>query len=433
MFLTGKGNRAIRRFLEGVVAVVLALASFGILMFVLYVLFPSGTGFRSFFDKGLRSLLEIRQEEAGQGRFRIPDAEGEENLTATISRARNVVKARRAGEIAWSAAGEGMPLYNRDAVQTFGRSFALISLDEKNTLELKENSLVVINRYERDVVSREKRSLLLMVEGTLLGRITGSDEEAVKVDVATAAAVVRIAAPKRDGMPVEFAIQANPDSSSSVAVYRGELKVIAQGTTVTVKANQGTHMKPGERPQIPVLLPVVPVARSPESGVHYVYRDLPPRIRFSWDSPETAESYRFLLARDAEFRDPVVDDEVNAAEFLHGNLEPGEYYWKVSGKRGRLEGTSSEPRRIFLARTQEVPPLRCRELPGTVTGEKVTVIGETEPGASVYVSGDPVPTGAAGEFICEIPLQPGANLILVEAVDPAGNSSYWSQVVHHPN
>ena len=414
-------------------AVVLVLASFGILMFVLNFLFPSGTGFRSLFEKGLLSPMESWQFQAGPGRFRNPDTEGEQDLTATISTARNTVKARRAGEVAWSAAGEGMPLYNRDAVQTFGQSYALIALDAKNSLELKENSLVVINRYRQDIASREKRSLLLMVEGTLKGRLAGSDDEAVKVDVATVSAVARIAPPKRSEVPVEFAITANPDSSSSVAVYQGELMVTAMGTTVTVKANQGTHVELGERPRPPAPLPTVPVARSPGNGDRYEYRDLPPRIRFSWDSPTPAESYRFLLARDPEFRDPVVDEEVTAGPFQHGNLEPGEYSWKVSGKNGPLEGTSSEPRRILLARDVETPALRCRELPGTVAGERVTVAGETEPGASVYVAGDPVPTGAAGEFTHEIPLRPGANLILVEAVDQAGNSSYFSQVVHHPN
>lgn len=431
--MTEKRGGPARKVLEGVVAIVLVLASFGVLMFVLNLLFPTGTGFRALFGPFALSSHQGSRDGAGGDSFRIPGEPMEEDLTATIRKARNLVKARRAGAVAWSAAGEGMELYNRDAVQTFRQSSALIALDRENVLELRENSLVVINRHRQDLLTGKKRSLLLVVDGTLEGQMTGSEEGKIEVELATAAAVARVASPRAGRAPVEFAVTANPDSSSTFAVYGGELAVTAQGGTVTVRANQGVEVDPGHRPPQPVPLPRVPVVRSPEDGGRFEFRDLPPRIRFSWDSPEPAERYRFVLARDPGFRDLVVDEEVAAGTFQHGNLEAGEYYWRVSGKFGSLEGAASAPRTIRLVRDLETPPLRCGELPAKAAGGRILVAGETEPGAVVYVAGERVPTGPAGEFAREIPLRPGVNLILVEAVDPAGNSSYFSKVVHRSN
>jgi hypothetical protein len=38
--------------------------------------------------------------------------------------------------------------------------------------------------------------------------------------------------------------------------------------------------------------------------------------------------------------------------------------------------------------------------------------------------------GRHGEFQIELELQAGANVIVVEAVDPAGHTAYWSRIVH---
>ena len=52
--------------------------------------------------------------------------------------------------------------------------------------------------------------------------------------------------------------------------------------------------------------------------------------------------------------------------------------------------------------------------------------GVTEPGALVFVGGAPVLTSPSGEFEWELELKHGINIVVVEAVDEAGNVAYQS-------
>lgn len=433
--LNDRWKKASKRLLEVVAAIVMVLASFGILLFALQFFFPTGTSVRGIFDAGFTSLQAIREKHGGWDRSGIwgEEEDGEEDLNAVLYRARNTVKARRSGAIAWAAAAEGMPLYHQDAVQTFRQSSAVVSLNPENHLEMKENTLVILKGYSRNLSSRKSRSLLLMVDGQLKGRLGGSGDGAVDVEVATPASVTRI---RRDGSgkaPVDFAVSVNPDKSSSVAVYQGVAEVTSEGRTVVVKARHGVTVELGGMPPAPVPLPPAPVVRSPDDGGRFDYRDLPPRIRFAWNAAGGADRYRIVLARDAAFQDVIAEEEVGVTRFHHGNLGRGEYYWKVSGMAGGLEGFSCESRRVEVVQDLAAPSLRCRELPKKMIAETVTLVGETEPGAKVFVAGDPVATDAAGAFSHEIRLRPGANMILVEAVDRAGNATYYSQVVNWKN
>ncbi len=425
-------KKASRRFLEIVTTIALVLASFGILLFVLQSLFPTGTSIRGIFDGGLTSLQEYRRKHTDWDRSGIwkEEGEGEEDISAILFRARNTVKARRSGAIAWTNADEGMQLYHQDAVQTFNRSSALVSLNAKNFLEMKENTLVILKGYKKNFLSQKRRSLVLMMDGQLKGRLSGSDEEAVDVEVATPASVTRIHRDRSGKAPVDFAVTVNADKSSSVAVYQGVAEVAAEGGSVRVEARHGVTVPLGQTPPAPVPLPPAPVPQSPDDGDRYDYRDLPPRIRFAWNATEGAERYHLVLARDPGFQEVIAEEEVGGTRFHHGNLGRGEYYWRVSGKNGRLEGPPCESRRVQVVQDLAPPSLRCEDLPRTTEKERVTLVGEAEPGASIYVGGHPVPADVTGKFAHEIRLWPGANMILVEAVDRAGNASYYSQVVH---
>jgi hypothetical protein len=57
------------------------------------------------------------------------------------------------------------------------------------------------------------------------------------------------------------------------------------------------------------------------------------RPRFDWQDAEDAASYRFQLARDANFAEPLIDRRGLAASELTPDeaLDGGRYYWRVAG------------------------------------------------------------------------------------------------------
>ena len=54
----------------------------------------------------------------------------------------------------------------------------------------------------------------------------------------------------------------------------------------------------------------------------------------------------------------------------------------------------------------------------------------TEPGSRVHIGQESVAVADDGSFTHEIQLTPGPNLVVIEAVDAAGNVSYQTQYVN---
>jgi len=77
---------------------------------------------------------------------------------------------------------------------------------------------------------------------------------------------------------------------------------------------------------------------------------------------------------------------------------------------------------LWSAASQAAPSLRLLAPAAgeaSTTREYVNVLGRTEPGMRVRVGGQEVPVYATGVFVRDrVPLQPGANVIAIEVVDP---------------
>lgn len=420
---------AARRSLETALALILVLAFFSAFLSILNAVFPSGPGLRDLMRSGSSMTTDAR-EEPGPPQDGSSGPGGPLGVAARLTAMRNQVKSRRASEIAWGKATDGMDLRDRDAIQTLDRSNATITFDDRNYLDMGQNSLVIIQRLEDDPALKERRSFLVMVEGDLRGRIAGSGDSAVRIEVATPSAVTRIQRAPESAGELKFKISVHPDRSSTIAVYEGSAEVVAQGQTVRVDANQSTVVKMDEAPASPETLPALPVLGAPADGSRVYYRDLPPRIQFAWSALPGAKSYHFVLARDAAFRSIVDEDFPAPARLSHGNLRTGTYYWRVSGLDGTREGAFSRPRDFEVTQDREPPLLEVRLPPATTQEDRFRLEGRTEPGVRVLVGGEGVPTNEAGEFEYEMKFRPGINLVVVQAVDAAGNVSFRSQMVN---
>ncbi|MBP2676208.1 MAG: hypothetical protein H6Q84_3048, partial [Deltaproteobacteria bacterium] len=276
-------------------------------LLLLRFLFPEGTGLRGFI-RGGGSSGPVEME----GRFRTRD--GGKVLPATvpvagyIAETRNDVQNRKASSIAWGRAEKGTQLYSRDAVQTARDSSASIWVGGKGTIHLGEKSLMVIRQMEREVESGAKRSILLMVDGEIRGRIEGTRQQPVTVGLESMGGVGRIVSRGGKGGAADFRVTVNPDKTTTYSVFEGSALVQGSGRSVVVGANQYTIVSAFAPPTDPAALPAAPEIAGPGDGAEYLFRSLPPRVRFSWTAAEDAEAFRVVLARDPEFRNTVVDE-----------------------------------------------------------------------------------------------------------------------------
>lgn len=428
-----KKQRFLQRLVEGLLSIVLVLIFFFVLIMVFNAIFPEGSGLHFIFDDqasdepaGRREQTDIQLSRGDATDLLLADA----SWAAHLIKTRNLVKSKKSDAIAWQNAREGMTLHNLDAVQTLDDSTALIRFDAKNQVELGENSLIVIRRMEKDLLFKEKRSFMVVVDGELRGQLGGGDDSGVYLEVTTPNAVARLQSRPDDQEGIEFKIDVLEDAASSVTIYSGSGEVEAQGETVTLDRNQLTRIEGESAPSQPVTLPDPVTLQTPDDGTVFPYRSLPPRVRMAWQEQGQGTSYHFLLATDRAFTDLLIDRKLDQAWFVHGNLRAGAYFWKVSSINDNGEGRFGQTRQFRLQQDQIAPLLEVQFPAEIVRKESVEVSGVTEPGVRLYVAGAAVTLEPDGTFRHDLLLKPGINVVVVEAVDGAGNISYQSQMIN---
>lgn len=430
-----KGLRGVLRFgSEIVLAIFAVLACFAFFLFGLRQVFPEGDPTQFWFQQE-RDLSPAALPRGHGIRMNLPDALQEEDeavLAARLTFVQYEVKNKKSDGIVWTRASEGLGLFDRDAVQTLSRSRAVVTFDAQNYLDMDENSLVIIKKLERSRILKEKRAFMVVVDGSLRGRIDGSGADNVKLEVATPTAVARISAKDSQDRRADFQVHVNPDQTSTVTVYKGVARVTALGVTVVVADNQMTHIGLTAPPEAPrsILKPVTLV--SPSGGQVYFYRDFPPEIPFSWSAIEGAAQYHLQIAKEGTFRERILDEIVSKTTFVSGNLRGGTYLWRVAAlDPKRVEGVWSAARELEGRQNRTPPRLKIfsPKSDQIINQEKILIWGESEPRAKVYVNGKKIASDGVGRFEEEVPLKKGVNLILVESVDSAGNASFQRRVI----
>ena len=311
-----------------------------------------------------------------------------------------------------------MQLFSQDAVQTFEQSGATISFGARDQLAVGSNSLVVVTRLNaRDEAG--PRSYRVQVEGELSGNLSAARK--LKLEFAAAGHLARV----KPGA-ARFKVSPNNDNSASLSVYSGEVQLAGSGG-VRVPANYGVTLQQGGRLGRVVPLPPAPRLSGPQPAI-YRYRLLPPLVRLAWSG--AAGEYHFQLSREARFQRPLVDARVAAPEFVTGKLERGAYFWRVSRVARGAEGAFSSTGRCELRQQLDAPALSVSFPSETASAGPYTLSGRAAPGSRIFVDGIETAAGGAGEFARQGVLQPGVNLIRVEALDTAGNASYASRIVY---
>jgi len=412
---------------EALVALALVLLAFFAIMAMVNRLFPSGSGL-----VGVSS--ETRQQTGVGGRDLLISAGDYEaalmnlaGLAAVLDQTKKTVKLKSSDGIAWNTVTAGVPLFDRDAVQTFKGSSAKIIFDKSNRLIMEENSLIIIKRMEKDVFRNERRSQVIVVDGELRGTVSASGEEGLQVEVITPGAVARV---KSRDEPVKFSVKVNPDKSSTLVVFSGQAELVSMGEHIIIKSNQSVTATQGVAPSEVVPLPGRVKLIRPFQRKDFNYRDLPPRVKFRWGAVESATGYRIQVALDQEFQQLLVDEVVKETEFFHGNLYRGQYFWRAKAIRGWVEGKYATARRLNIEQDHEPPPLEVVFPPKFSEQSLITLNGSSETGAQVLVDGHEVDLNEDGSFSYDVQLQQGVNVLVLEAVDEVGNVTYKSGMIY---
>jgi Glucodextranase, domain B/FecR protein len=400
-------------------ALVAVLAT--LLTFVLVLSFPQGSGLQNLYDEWADDRAP-----ASDLRYRgLTDKDGA--FVAVLSGVQRRVRDRPATALSWKPAHAGKKLRDEHTIQTYSRSGASIDFGDRGRLELGERSLVVVKQPDVQEGLDRKHASIVLLGGRVRGEVGDGPGRSPKIEIVTPGGSSSIRAAR--GETTGFNVTLHPDESSTVSIYDGTVEIATPDGARRVGPYEAlTYDATG------ILGPVVPVPDppridSPRPGMRTVFGSEIPRVRFSWSAAPDVTSHHLRLARDPQLTDVVYSGDVANDEFVHGDLSPGDYYWTVSSISRMAESKPTEVHHFQLVQDL-APPALAVELPPEVEGRAELLLrGFTEPGARVYVANRPVDAAPDGSFEMSLTLQRGLNMVVVEAIDEAGNTTYESRYV----
>jgi hypothetical protein len=339
------------------------------------------------------------------------------------------VQRRGASSLAWSEANVGDTFTQNDAVQTFAKSTALLKVNEQSRITIGQNSLIVFEKRAADPFAAQQGSALVMINGELSGTLISDDNSPFELGITLPSSDLTLVRRSLDD-DVEFLVTVNDDQSTTVNLHGGSAEITGRdGKRVTINENQSVTIDASGTELTVRNLPGAPRSTGPVNSGTVTYRNVPETIDFTWDAVANADRYHIVIARDAEFSDRVVDDDVIGTSFRHGALGPGDYYWNVRSRVAFAQSQMSNVRRLRVIQDTAPPALELESPPATVTAGQWRLHGKTDSGAHLYVDDAPV-SHDNGRIDHPIELIPGANIIVVKAMDEVGNLSYASIAVN---
>jgi hypothetical protein len=332
---------------------------------------------------------------------------------ALLSDRHGWVEGQRPEEVVWSDRNVNAILIEEEKVRTLSRSTAQITFRDDSRLRLNPNSQAVIQRMRVDPLSREEEAKVTLVEGDLYALLAGKSQR------------------KTFGLEipdVETAIDStnfwvrHDDTGSKFANYdQRTLQVAAQGESVTLGENEGTVVRAGQAPSPKMDVLVSPELAAPQDDAVAYRADL----ELQWAPVSDAAGYWVEVATDADFAEMTLSQwGLKDTTFHTDALDLGSYYWRVAAlDKFGLPGARSASWRFHVS-TDVTPPYVAINAPeeGVILREgPLRVAGESEPGASLTLNGEPVTLRDDGLFDVSYQPVPGLNEIVLAATDSAGN------------
>lgn len=331
---------------------------------------------------------------------------------ALITDVHGDVEGRAPAQSAWAARAVNDALVEFERVRTLSDSTAQITFRDLSRLRLNPNSNATIQTMRSDPLTGTEVTKVNLVSGdfyALLNQV--SDRTAFSVEV--------------DGRETrtessDFWIQ-NDDAGARYANYdTAALEIDTGGGSVSLGRNEGAVVDTNGQAQVTDVLPRPNLAAPGEGEV--VYGTAP---SLAWEPTEGAAGYWVEVAADAAFGEMRISEwGVTEPTFAAADLAPGRYHWRIAALDAfGLPGEFSVARQFDLTADSTPPFLVVRSpLEGSLlAADRVTVDGETEPGAVLTLDGTPLPTSPEGRFATAVQARPGENAVTLSAVDPAGN------------
>ncbi len=330
-----------------------------------------------------------------------------------------------AGE--WKDADTRAALVNGDWVKTGDRASAELIFSSGTLYTVGANALLEIYSTVNPSTSRKTNAVQMRV---------GSVEVATTSDSSTV---------RTPGTQVvvesQSAIQVGVDQAEQTSIMstRGAASVAPEkgGETIRIATGEKISATPAGEISPIKKLTMPPALLTP--GDNQVFQISPElKIQMTWQTQADATGYVLQVSRSRLFSTQEINKRMPKTFATAQVTEEGSFYWRVAsvGPDGDL-GPFSPFRRFRVsgggksAGVQDrTPPALRMKAPFHVGGQFYTIAGVTEPGATVFINDEEVDVESGGGFQKLVAFEKvGRNVVVIKAVDPAGNQKVESQLV----
>lgn len=336
------------------------------------------------------------------------------------------VEYRRGERGRWQPARKFVLLQPGDQVRTSGNGSAEILFPDGTLFQVRKDSRVLVSGSGGQGPEPDEQRM---------------EMEYGWVDLSTSKKPGKVTTPKAraevEGESKGFVAY---DRSSETGLYGA-----IQGR-VTVESEDGEHRVIGELQQVvqrdedlsqPHPMPPPPRLLEPPANFE-VSADEAEELTLSWEPVPTARRYALEVSENHLFADNLIEDPArNKTSARLGIRGEGNFLWRVAavGPDG-VRGPWSEPRRFRVTSRADRGTVEDRTPPElevvsvTSYGNIFIVQGQTEPGASVSINGEPVTVEAEGNFTKAVALdRDGPAVLLLAARDAWGNETRFNEPV----
>jgi hypothetical protein len=226
---------------------------------------------------------------------------------------------------------------------------------------------------------------------------------------------------------------------TSVVALKGAASVTPGTGGPAVRVASGEKVTATEQGAVSAITKLLapPALLSPGDGQIY---PLTPglKVDFVWNAVPGAGTYLLQVSRSRLFATREIHDRRAKTQAAANVSEEGAFFWRVASIAPNGEtGPFSTMRRFRVSgggskgiSDDKIPPRLTLKAPFHVGGQFWTISGNTEPSATVFINDEEVDIDSKGDFQKLIGFDKiGTNVVVIKAVDPAGNPNIQSQTV----
>jgi hypothetical protein len=231
------------------------------------------------------------------------------------------VQVKRAGETDWRAPTKRDQVVVGDSVRTRKATGTRLQLGSHAGVVLDPQSELTL--HEATSSQKGERAAYALASGNAVVELSRGDDVKEQVhEIEVAGQKVKI---EPGALQANVEVSASASGRAQVSVREGKATlengaVIEAGSVVNLeKGKPASEARPLAQTYVSL--------RAPGNATVYYSSDVPP-VSFSW-SGERPGPYEFELAKDKEFKQILVREQLTKNGYIHDRLRAGRYYWRV--------------------------------------------------------------------------------------------------------